>query len=455
MRTDRNFRQAISIYIRRLALLILVVFIPHGIWLLVAEGQYKAEVELLRSQGYHVSIADYKPASLPDSQNAAPIYEKAFRLIDSQWNIKTNYKAMNTLVDIYKVARARSSMALGFDWASANQAAQRLSGLVPLVKEALSRPECRFAFDWQIQKLDKIRHHDKLKNLVALLSNMAIVDAHEGRMEQACHKIRLAFKVAQATKDEPPGTGVWTMQSATREANRGLRGVIRRGNLSDRQCDELNGLLSHTDYRPEHTAALIWERAKSLDMYQRVFTNGFSSVINCCDDETPGKPSLSTRLDDYVMLPVLYADGRAYLKWMSINIAMNTKPYPTAVQLKSMRESAHDGFPSSLYSMVGLTASPNGLGSLATRAETALTQILLAAQRYRARHGQYPETMAQVRSVGIDDIPMDPFSDKDFIYKRTAKGFTVYSVGPDFKDDGGVAFSSDYSRRDIMLYWEE
>jgi hypothetical protein len=84
-----------------------------------------------------------------------------------------------------------------------------------------------------------------------------------------------------------------------------------------------------------------------------------------------------------------------------------------------------------------------------------LTQILLAAQRYKARHGQYPETMAQVRSVGIADIPMDPFSDKDFVYKRTAKGFTVYSVGTDFTDDGGVSWSSDYSHRDIVLYWEE
>jgi hypothetical protein len=34
-------------------------------------------------------------------------------------------------------------------------------------------------------------------------------------------------------------------------------------------------------------------------------------------------------------------------------------------------------------------------------------------------------------------VPMDPYSDEPLVYRRTDRGFTLYSVGPDFADDGG------------------
>ena len=37
----------------------------------------------------------------------------------------------------------------------------------------------------------------------------------------------------------------------------------------------------------------------------------------------------------------------------------------------------------------------------------------------------------------IKQLPMDPYSDKPLIYKLTDKGFILYSIGRDFKDDGG------------------
>jgi hypothetical protein len=38
----------------------------------------------------------------------------------------------------------------------------------------------------------------------------------------------------------------------------------------------------------------------------------------------------------------------------------------------------------------------------------------------------------------LKKLPMDPFSDKPLVYKRTADGFMLYSLGADFDDDGGL-----------------
>jgi len=53
--------------------------------------------------------------------------------------------------------------------------------------------------------------------------------------------------------------------------------------------------------------------------------------------------------------------------------------------------------------------------------------------------GQYPEKLdLLVEQDYLEALPMDPYSDKPLVYRRTDEGFTLYSVGLNFVDDGGV-----------------
>jgi hypothetical protein len=66
-----------------------------------------------------------------------------------------------------------------------------------------------------------------------------------------------------------------------------------------------------------------------------------------------------------------------------------------------------------------------------------LLRLELALQAHRAAKGQYPAALREVSS-GLAPIALtDPFSGKPFIYRRTAGGYLLYSVGPDGVDDGG------------------
>jgi hypothetical protein len=74
-----------------------------------------------------------------------------------------------------------------------------------------------------------------------------------------------------------------------------------------------------------------------------------------------------------------------------------------------------------------------------TRTFHEATVITLTLQRYKLKHGQYPESLSQLHERGyLHSIPLDPFSDKPLVYKKTDEGFMLYSVGLDFEDDGGV-----------------
>lgn len=63
---------------------------------------------------------------------------------------------------------------------------------------------------------------------------------------------------------------------------------------------------------------------------------------------------------------------------------------------------------------------------------------VLAVFAYKAQEGRLPESLTQVVDAGLlKSVPMDPYSGGPLTYRVTADGFTLYSVGEDFVDNGG------------------
>jgi hypothetical protein len=68
--------------------------------------------------------------------------------------------------------------------------------------------------------------------------------------------------------------------------------------------------------------------------------------------------------------------------------------------------------------------------------------------RYEKETGAYPESLEKLVDAGyLDKLPQDPFSGGALVYKKTDDGFTLYSVGLDMVDDGGVQGTDDKHRR--------
>jgi len=66
------------------------------------------------------------------------------------------------------------------------------------------------------------------------------------------------------------------------------------------------------------------------------------------------------------------------------------------------------------------------------------TLTVLALQRHRQEKGSYPATLEALKQAGyLDVLPADPYSAQPLSYKVANGSFVLYSVGPDFHDDGG------------------
>ena len=63
--------------------------------------------------------------------------------------------------------------------------------------------------------------------------------------------------------------------------------------------------------------------------------------------------------------------------------------------------------------------------------------VAFALAAYRRDRERYPARTADLAPKYLAAVPNDLFSGKDLIYKPNEKGYTLYSVGPNGKDDGG------------------
>jgi hypothetical protein len=70
-------------------------------------------------------------------------------------------------------------------------------------------------------------------------------------------------------------------------------------------------------------------------------------------------------------------------------------------------------------------------------AERRATHLICHLLTHRARAGAYPESLDQLEAPDLAQLRVDPFSSKDFVYRKTADGFTLYTLAEDLKDDGG------------------
>jgi len=76
------------------------------------------------------------------------------------------------------------------------------------------------------------------------------------------------------------------------------------------------------------------------------------------------------------------------------------------------------------------------------------TFTILALQRYRREKGSYPAALDALKQSGyLDTLPADPYSNGPLTYRAVGDGFTLYSVGPDFVDNGGTPGTDSKGRR--------
>jgi len=90
------------------------------------------------------------------------------------------------------------------------------------------------------------------------------------------------------------------------------------------------------------------------------------------------------------------------------------------------------------------------------RCKTGRAALLttLSILRYKKDTGVYPKDLDILISDGyLKNLPIDPYSNKPLVYKKTENSFTIYSVGCDLTDDNGEYYQDQWGQ--IRRKWAD
>jgi hypothetical protein len=136
-------------------------------------------------------------------------------------------------------------------------------------------------------------------------------------------------------------------------------------------------------------------------------------------------------------------------------IAESKKPFRQRVRVPA---------PSDLWSQRSYLAEADGPEHVwryeFPQTQLAILEVALAVRLYRLRHGRYPVNLRAIERRWLPAIPADQW-DQLVAYRLKGGKPVVYSLGPDGKDDGGLAANVRHlgatARGDLvfgMLTWE-
>ena len=84
------------------------------------------------------------------------------------------------------------------------------------------------------------------------------------------------------------------------------------------------------------------------------------------------------------------------------------------------------------------------------------TKIVIALERHRRKHGEWPATLDTIDPAILADVPNDDFTGEPFIYRLVDGEPLLYSVGFDGVDNGGLhsshAFEYQYEESDWVFF---
>jgi len=393
-----------------------------------------AELSRIREQGAPAASVELTAPPFPKSMNAASVYAEAVA--------EMHRCGIYSSTDTFRAFCCKRNRDADPRLSSQVRAAlPRCGRVISLAQRASRMPLCRFPIEWKKGASATMPHYEHVKQLAAIVMAKAIVEAREGRGDEALRLVGTAFAMSQSLKDEPAIMAQSARLTLVRQASHALRECLAHGGFGAAQARCLLATVSRIDLTDSVRIAMCGERTFGIGVFEDLRENPEGLGL--------GPPGITAC--EILQRTLTNADEMCYLRRMAEQVKAARLPY------RKIRGAgtAHE-MPCPEYAVVSLALVPSVECAALWRdqaiAELAGSQAALALELYRLRFGRYPVTLADLRAKLACRLPKDPFSGKALVYRQRGRGYVLYSIGPDLTDDGGdpPRPSPDSCRGDIL-----
>ncbi|MHC5056256.1 MAG: hypothetical protein ACYTKD_16270 [Planctomycetota bacterium] len=398
----------------------------------LAAAKETLEAERLRAceLGLPATVSDLVPEDVPDEGNAAIPLAEAFASLEAHSG-KEPREWEGFLDEDTSASRAMAREAV---WAQGRAMA--------IARSAVCRPGWRFDVDYSGGVDMKLGHLAKLRHLARLCKADAMLKAVDGKERQAVASVLNCLALERAANSDAllishvVGLAIMDM---------GLEGLARTSSavrLSPRSLEELVRRLSETDLEDSLTRALVSERVISLHIVSSIEQELTSWT------QVPFRAQL-VLTQATILSTVPDVAGTAGMLPEAFSLAAADSRERVLASIQNVQQA-------DLADMMMSPMFKAKLRSERTQAFRDAAILGLSCELFRSAKGRYPATLDELAPEFLDELPPDPFTGKPFHYELRDDGaaFTVYSVGDNLKDDGGVEHDYQKAPESDDISWE-
>jgi hypothetical protein len=403
-----------------LGIFILLLVIALTVATSVTSNALDRTLAKLKSEGFRTSPEGVMPIC-SDDENAAIPWEQARQLFSLKTKAASN--AFNKTQQNWSSLSSEDKRALR-EAIAANQR------VLDLIREAVSRPCFTFQPDYS-QPMAKWRRPNlagamrMLHLLIAVRGRLALEDGKRGDALECC---TLGVKCARSAARL--GYFLSSMMSLL-FLNMSLdlcQETMAGAPIPQEVAHEMITLLNPQFLRDGIASGLDMDRLMHLDSMRRMLAGEKMGWFN-------PRMERAMRLFGW---PLVQRDAALVQELMVREIKAIRSSYRDAMDefpeiahevdnLSKIHIIAHFTFPS-------LEDVAERLADSAARAQ--VTRLALACKLYADKTGAFPSSLDQLVPDYFKELPRDPFTGKNLIYRILPEGgFVVYSVGPNGRDD--------------------
>ena len=421
--------------LQTLVILLFIIIAGFVVFRLVLKLRLRARLDAIRADGYPATCAELDAwYTIPESaENAADIFIDSFSH-RVRWEDEEKRKQLPVVGFTHLPLRTEplteETKSLIAQYLADNR--QTLE----LLHKGAAIEHSRYPVDLSKGLVAFMPDFENIRHGARLLKLEAILDAENGKPEQAADSITSAFGLARSLSKEPVLVSQLVRIACQALALSTLEHAVNRTEFTDEQLVDLSQTLVNAEDPCAMTRAFIGERCEGLSIFKMPAAK-ILPVLDMASNRPHPLGALAITLYRFAGLADM--DAIIYLDLMN--------DYIKAIQLPpQQRQEAADAVDSRFDKTSRIHVLLHVIMPALSRCTTIDVRFAaqfrtahagLAIERYRLAAGELPESLADLIPTYLDAVPKDPFDGKELRYKKLETGFVVYSIGKDGNDDGG------------------
>ncbi|MCL5280136.1 MAG: hypothetical protein M1376_09540 [Planctomycetes bacterium] len=413
-----------------LGIFLVALAVLYALLLVRATSKLRRAYADLEADGRPMRIDEITPPKVPDSENAAVLYQSAVLLLKSQ------PAGDKSLFERLTDGRARPKTKAERD---ALIAQETVTKAVSLMEQGTRRPVCQLDRN-DANNLDITRFPEvEEEKLGFVLRDRAQFEIDAGNRDRAWDLIYTQLRFADSLRWIPVPWTQQIRQIRIARACRMMQDLCETAPPDGERYRALEELLKQLDDVKPFIRALDAER---LLIGERFFSLSRDELSKFLWKQMGGGSGDALPLPVVKVIhrlaftflafkPRLVADHAAYLQLMNKRVQLLQGPYRDRQEAEQFLNLSHWN---ALTTLIGYSGGHERRGYSGFVTALRLTRAGLALLQYKQAHGTFPE---KLDALGLEGLS-DPYAEGPLHYRPEGQGFVVYSVGEDRKDNDGT-----------------